>query len=126
MKKAKKLVLAALMVAVMAFALCACGSANVDGTYVVFEANGQDVEAALEIYRAQGNEMTAEQLCTITLSDGKNFKMTVQGNDLGTGTYEVSGETITFSAGGDSISGTLKDGEMSVSIGGSSMKLKKK
>ena len=33
MKNAKKLVLAALMVAVMAFALCACGSQNADGTY---------------------------------------------------------------------------------------------
>ena len=126
MKSAKKIVLAALMVAMLAFALCACGGSNVDGTYVVTESNGQSVDAALEQYKAAGLEMTAEQLCTITLSDGKNFKMTVLGNDLGSGTYEVSGETLKFTADGQSVDATIKDGEISISIGGQSMKCKKK
>ena len=126
MKKAKKLVLAALMVAVMAFALCACGGGNVDGTYVAYESNGQNVEEALEKYKEAGMEMTAEQLCTITLSDGKNFTMTVLGNDMGSGTYEVSGETLKLTVNDSTQEATIKDGEISISMNGSSLKLKKK
>ena len=66
MKNVKKLVLAALMVAVMAFALCSCGGSAADGTYVVTEVNGQDVESALKLYEAAGTKMTAEELCSIT------------------------------------------------------------
>ena len=124
--KAKKLVLAALMVAVMAFALCACGSSNVEGTYVVFESNGQNVDEALEQYKTQGVEMTAEQLCTITLSSDSKFTMTVMGTEMGSGTNEVSGENLKLTVGENAIDATLKDGEMSFSLNGTSMKLKKK
>ena len=78
MKNVKKLVLAALMVAVMAFALCSCGGSAADGTYVVTEVNGQDVESALKLYEAAGTKMTAEELCSITIS-GKTFSMNAMG-----------------------------------------------
>ena len=126
MKNAKKLVLAALMVAVMAFALCACGSSGVTGTYVVTEVNGQNVDDALAQLKEAGSDMTAEQLCTITLNDGNSFTMTVMGTEMGSGTYEISGETITLTANNQPQTGTIKDGVITISVNNSSMTLKKK
>ena len=125
MKNVKKLVFAALMVAVMAFALCACGSSNVDGTYVVSESNGTDVETALEGMKAQGIDFTAEQLCTVKLEGGKNLTFTLLGESK-TGTYEVSGETLKLTIDGSTQEATIKDGVITINAGGQSMSLKKK
>ncbi len=125
MKHAKKLVLAALMVAVMAFALCSCG-ANVDGTYVVTEAGGNSVDEAIKKYAEAGINYTAEEICTIVLSDGKNFKMTVMGKEQASGTYKASGETLTLTVDDSSMDATIKDDVISITVGGQNMKLKKK
>ena len=125
MKNVKKLVFAALMVAVMAFALCACGSSNVDGTYVVSESNGASVDTALEGLATQGIELTAEQLCTIKLEGGKNLTFTLLGESK-TGTYEVSGETLKLTIDGSTQEATIKDGVITINAGGQSMSLKKK
>jgi len=125
MKNAKKLVLVALMAAVMAFALCACG-ANVDGTYVVSEYNGQNVDEALTQLKEQGIEMKVEDLGTMTLSDGKNVTVSMMG-ETKKGTYELKGDTLTItSEDGQTGSATIKDGVITYSGDGTTMKLKKK
>lgn len=124
MKNVKKLVLAALMVAVMAFALCSCGGSAADGTYVVTEVNGQDVESALKLYEAAGTKMTAEELCSITIS-GKTFSMNAMGIKA-EGDFAVDGENITMTSSGDTATGTLKDGVLSFTLSGTQMVLKKK
>ncbi len=125
MKNAKKLVLVALMAAVMAFALCACG-ANVDGTYVVSEYNGQNVDEALAQLKEQGVEMKVEDLGTMTLSDGKNVTVSMMG-ETKKGTYELKGDTLTItSEDGQTGSATIKDGVITYSGDGANMKLKKK
>lgn len=125
MKNAKKLVLVALMAAVMAFALCACG-VNVDGTYVVSEYNGQNVDEALTQLKEQGIEMKVEDLGTMTLSDGKNVTVSLMG-ETKKGTYELKGDTLTItSEDGQTGSATIKDGVITYSGDGTTMKLKKK
>ena len=126
MKNAKKLVLAALMVAMMAVTLCSCGGANIDGTYVVFEADGKSVDEAVKAYEAMGQSITAEEICTMSFTDGKNFSMTVMGQTMGTGTYEVSGETLKLTADNQTIDATIKDGVITITANGQNMKLKKK
>lgn len=125
MKNIKKFALAALMVVVMAFALSACGSANVDGKYVVFEADGKSVDDAIKLYEAAGQSLTAEQICTITLSGGENFSMTVMGQSMGEGTYKVSGDTISLTVDGSTMDAELKDGVLTITVGAQNMKLKK-
>jgi len=125
MKNAKNLVLVALMAAVMAFALCACG-ANVDGTYVVSEYNGQNVDEALTQLKEQGIEMKVEDLGTMTLSDGKNVTVSMMG-ETKKGTYELKGDTLTItSEDGQTSSATIKDGVITYSGDGTTMKMKKK
>ena len=125
MKNAKNLVLVALMAAVMAFALCACG-ANVDGTYVVSEYNGQNVDEALTQLKEQGIEMKVEDLGTMTLSDGTNVTVSLMG-ETKKGTYELKGDTLTItSEDGQTGSATIKDDVITYSGDGTTMKLKKK
>lgn len=125
MKNAKKLVLAALMVAVMAFALCSCGGGSVDGTYVVSEYKGQNIDDALEQMKSLGVEMTAEQLGMITLSDGKNATLSMMGVSK-SGTYTVDGENLTITVDGQSSTVNIKDGVITYTEGSETMKMKKK
>ena len=126
MKSIKKIALAALMVAMMAFALCSCGGANADGTYVVFESNGQSIDDALKVYESMGQSLTAEEVCTMKLYDGGKFDMSVMGTNLGSGEYKLSGETLTLSDANNTMDATLKDGVITMEVSGQSMKLKKK
>ena len=125
MKNVKKYVLAALMVAVMAFALCACGGSNVDGTYVVSEYNGQDLNTALEQLKAAGMDLTADTFCTFKLEGGKNLTVTFMGTSK-SGTYSVSGETLTMTIDNESTTANIKDGVISWTMGNETLKLKKK
>jgi len=124
MKKATKLVLTALMVATMAFALCACGK-NIDGTYVVSEYNGQSVDDAIAQMQEQGMEITADQLGTCTLSNGKDATLSMMGESK-TGTYELSGENLTMTIDNETKTLTYKDDAITYSEGGISMTMKKK
>ena len=124
MKNAKKLVLVALMAAVMAFALCACG-ANVDGTYVVSEYNGQNVDEALAQLKEQGVEMKVEDLGTMTLSDGKNVTVSMMG-ETKKGIFKIVMCFCVTSEDGQTGSATIKDGVITYSGDGTTMKLKKK
>ena len=123
MKNAKKIVLAALMVAAMAFALCACGSKNVDGTYVVYEVNGSGVDEALEGAKEAGMELTAEQLCSFKLSGG-NVTVSLMGMEK-TGTYEVDGTTLKITLEGQTANATIEDGVITFNNNGQTMKCKK-
>ena len=126
MKTAKKLVLAALMVAVMAFALCACGSQNADGTYVIESLNGQSVQTVIDSYKEMGlGDMTAEQLTKLVIS-GENCTLSAYQSDDKTGTVKVDGEKITITIDGKDEVGTLKDGTLTITESGISMVMKKK
>ena len=94
MKKMKKLIVAVMMMAAMAFVLCSCGGSNADGTYVPETVNGQDVATVLEAYKATGQgEMTAEQISKIVIS-GKNITISAMESIEQSGTCEVSGDKI--------------------------------
>ena len=129
MKRVKKLVLAALMVAMMAIAMVGCGSQNYDGTYIGETYGGSPVAEMLDKVNAADSSlnMTAEQLSKVVIS-GNNITISVyQQNDV-TGTFEVDGEQliITTNEGKvDSSSATIKDGVITVSSGGMSMTYKK-
>ena len=125
MKSVKKFVLAALMAALMAFALCACGGSNVEGTYVVSEYNGQSIDTALAQMKEMGVEMTAETLGTITLASGNKATLAMMGASK-TGTYEVSGETLKITIDGETQSVSIKDGVITYTEDGTTMKMKKK
>jgi len=44
---------------------------------------------------------------TIFKFNSPNFTVTVDGNQVGSGTYSVSGNTVTFTYDGDTVTGTL-------------------
>jgi len=126
MKSAKKIVLAVLMIAAMAMALCSCGGANVDGTYVVTEAEGKSIDEALKLYEAAGMSYTAEQICTLKLYDGSKFTLTVMGNTMAEGTYSATSDKVTLTAGAENIECPISGDVITISAGGQSMKVKKK
>ena len=78
MKRVKKLVLAALMVAMMAIAMVGCGSQNYDGTYIVDTYGGSPVSEMLDKVNAADSSlnMTAEQLSKVVIS-GNNITISV-------------------------------------------------
>ena len=94
------------------------------GTYVVTEVNGQNVEEALKAYEATGNKLTAEELCTITIS-GKTFNMNAMGVKA-EGTVEIDGENLKMTSDGETANATLKDGVLTLNVNGTNMVLKKK
>ena len=129
MKSAKKIVVAVAMMAAMVAVLCSCGGGN-DGTYVVQNMMGMDVQQLLDLYSSMGGDdatvpKSAEDLATLKIS-GKSFTMKVSGQDDVTGDCEISGETIKLTAQGETMEGTIKDGVITVDEGGTSMTFKKK
>ena len=125
MKTVKKGVLAALFIAVMAFALCACGSKNVDGTYVVTKMAGTDITAALEMAKAAGNEMTAEQLSKVVIS-GSSITISAYQEEDRTGTIKVDGDNITCTFGSATVTGTIVDKTLTLSESGVDLVYEKK
>ena len=125
MKSVKKYVLSALMVAVLVFALCSCGSAKVEGTYVVYEYGGRSVDEVLEELKGQGVELTAEQYLSITLDENKNVTMNALGIPV-QGTYEVNGDSVTLKVNDKEFTTTVKDGEFTWTQDNITAKLKKK
>ena len=126
MKKMKKLIVAVMMMAAMAFVLCSCGGGNADGTYVPETVNGQDVATLLEAYKATGQgEMTAEQISKVVIS-GKNITISAMESIEQSGTCEVSGNTIKITIGGQTKECDFTDGKITMSEGGQTIVYKKK
>ena len=126
MKKAKRIVVAALMMVCMVFALCSCGNANADGTYVIESMNGQNIDTILEQYKSLGvGDITAEQISKIVIS-GSNITVSSYGESDSTGTVEVSGSTLKMTVDGDTQEATLSDGKLTMSAGGTTLVYKKK
>ncbi len=130
MKSAKKIMVAVCMMAAMMVVLCSCGGSNNDGTYVVQSMMGMDVQQLLDMYASAGGDdqsvpKTAEDLATLKI-DGKSFTMKINGQQDYTGDCEISGETIKLTIQGDTASGTIKDGVITIEVEGSSMTFKKK
>ena len=90
---------AAVCTAAMCISLAACGE-NAEGVYE---------------YSANGMTMTLE-----LKEDKFTMKMTAneETKDLGTGTYKVDGDKITLTMGSTSITGTLKDGKITIAMEG--------
>lgn len=126
MKKMKKLIVAVMMMAAMAFVLCSCGGSNADGTYVPETVNGQDVATVLEAYKATGQgEMTAEQISKIVIS-GKNITISAMESIEQSGTCEVSGDKIKITIGGQTKECDFTGGKITMSEGGQTIIYKKK
>ena len=126
MKKAKRIVAAALMMVVMVFALCSCGGANADGTYVIESMNGQEISTILEQYKSLGmGDLSAEDLSKIVISGNKLTITSYQEADQ-TGTVEVSGDTLKLTVDGDTQEATLSGDKLTMSASGITMVYKKK
>ena len=128
MKNIKKYVLSALMVAFMALTLCSCGGKTLEGTYVVYEYGGKDIDTVIaeakEEAEAQDVEITPAQYLSLTFDANKNVKMTVMGATVD-GTYEVSGDTVTMKVKDKEISATVNGNEISWTDKNITAKLKK-
>ncbi len=127
MKRTAKFFAAVLMLVTMAFGLVACGGSDVTGTYVVSEMAGVSVDALIEQYKEAGlGDVSAESLSKIVLNSDGSFVITAQGEGDTKGTYTSSGDSVKLTVDGDTAEGTIKDGVLSVNMGGVSMKYKKK
>ena len=131
MKSAKKLVVAVCMMVAMVAVLCSCGKSN-DGTYVISNMMGMDVQSLLDLYAGMGGDdasvpKTAEDLMTLEIK-GNSFTMSSKMEDEQnqSGTCEINGETIKLTVDGETIEGTIKDGVITLTEDGSSMEFKKK
>ena len=125
MKKVKKYVLSALMIAVMALTLCSCGDVKLEGTYVVYENGGVPVETLLEELKPQGVNLTPEQYLSVTFEANNKAKLTVASSELD-GTYEVSGDTVKMNFVNHDFTATVKGNEISWTEDNKTAKLKKK
>ena len=111
MKKFITICLAAIM---MTSLLTACGgksNANV-GTYKVESLGGKTVEE----YKEATGEDLSDQFQLELKKDGKG-SVTVQGeeNEI---TWELDGEKLSLTADGDTLEATLKDGKVTMELGG--------
>ncbi len=99
MKKVAKVLCLLAVALCVGFSLAACGE-NAEGVYE---------------YSANGMTMTLE-----LKEDKFTMKMTAneETKDLGTGTYKVDGDKITLTMGSTSITGTLKDGKITIALEG--------
>ena len=99
---------------------------DMEGTYVIFEMDGQDIEEALKQLNETGEEMTAEELYSITFYQGGEFSIFAAGQDYGTGTYRWQGGKLVLSMEGDELAVELKDGIITMKNDSQTVKLKKK
>ena len=132
MKSAKKIMVAVCMMAAMMVVLCSCGGANNDGVYVVQSLGGMDIQQLLDMYSGMGGDAenvpkSAEDIMTLEIK-GSNFTLNskMDSSQNQSGTCEISGETIKLTINGETASGTIKDGVVTITEGGTSMTFKKK
>ena len=127
MKRTAKFFAAVLMLVTMAFGLVACGGSDVSGTYVITEMAGVSVDELIKQYKDAGlGDVSAEALSTLTLNSDGTFKITAQNEADENGTYTQSGDTLKLTVDGDTAEATVKDGVVSINMGGVAMKYKKK
>ena len=100
MKKVVKVLCLLAVALCVGFSLAACGE-NAVGVYE---------------YSVEGVTTTLE------LKDDDTFTMSMVRDDkttpLGTGTYKVDGDKITLTVGANAVTGTLKDGKITIAMEG--------
>ena len=102
MKKIVKVLSAAVLVVMLGVTLVACG--GVKGTY----------ECEITV---MGSTVTT----TLELKDGDKCVMSANAGGISSekeGTYKVDGDKITLTVGANSVTGTLKDGKITIAMEG--------
>ena len=124
MKRSQKTLLVIVALALVAlFTLVGCGGSS-DPMAGTWNLSGAKVA---------GVEMTADQLqavqpdldMTLECNDGKLTLTSSLFSGTREGTYTVNGETVTIESDGQSMEATLKDGRLTIEIGGVELYLEK-
>ena len=140
-KSGKKtgIIIAIIAVAVIAIAAAATllcmkffGKGGNDGKYVVESMMGMDVQSLLDLYAGMGGDSedvpkSAEDLMSLEI-DGNKFTMSSKMDESMEmkGECKIDGEKIELTADGVTITGTIKDGKITIEEGGTTMVFKKK
>ncbi|MBR4513962.1 MAG: hypothetical protein IKO61_03660 [Lachnospiraceae bacterium] len=140
-KSGKKtgIIIAIIVVAVIAIAAAATllcmkffGKGGNDGKYVVESMMGMDVQSLLDLYAGMGGDSenvpkSAEDLMSLEI-DGNKFTMSSKMDESMEmkGECKIDGEKIELTADGVTITGTIKDGKITIEEGGTTMVFKKK
>jgi hypothetical protein len=139
----KRIVSIALVVLMIAALFAGCSSSSPEGTYKIKSVNGKDLKTYFkESFGAlaeEGQEITDDQIegflklmginsmdefVTFTLESDGTFKAAMMGEEE-TGTWKLEGDKITMTANGSDMTGTFKDGEITISVDGETMVLAK-
>ena len=113
-----KRIVALLLVAICVVSFVGCSGGSVaTGVYKLESFMGMDIDAANELYGANGGEGSIDELFILELKSGNKAVFTIQGEKAELD-YKISGDTITLSGQGESLSGTFKDGKITLSIEG--------
>lgn len=140
MKRVISLALAVLMIAAL-FVGCSSGP---EGTYKIKTVDGQEYSAYVDMlvgmFAAFGGDQSGmdtdqikalfEKAGSITLkADGVVEMFDVDSDTMTettkTGTWKLDGDKITITANGETMEGTIKDGEITITVDGHSMILVK-
>ena len=120
-----KRTLAIILAAVMLLALLAACAGEADpnvGLYKLSGAMGYSLEEFAEM--AGMTEEEAADMVQMELKDKGVLSLTFDG-ETETGKWSADGETLTIEDAGESITGTIKDGVITIEIEGESMTLTK-
>lgn len=118
MKKnvSKILVVLLLMTALLALVSCGGSKSQFVGTW-----NATEVEVS-------GTQMTLEDVgmtFSINFEEGGKVTATTNGESDGEGTWEEDGDTVTIESAGETMTGTLEDGKLTLEISGVTFILEK-
>ena len=131
MKKVLAILAAVLM---LTSALIGCGGGNsAAGTYKLKSMSANGMEFTRESYQAlldlaaaaTGTKLSVDDVMKLELTNDGKFKISIYQEEDKEGTYKIEGEKITLSApdgeAGDAIEGTLKNGELTISMDGTTV-----
>ena len=122
----KRRIVAMVLLVVALVALVGCSSGGgVTGTYKLTKFMGMDIEQANSLYGLGGGEGSLEEMFIITLKSGGKCDFEIDGEKQEVD-YKISGENITMSYQGESISGTIKGGVITLSVEGIELEFTKK
>lgn len=122
--KRRIIALVLLLVAMAVLAGCSrVGGAT--GTYKLTKFMGMDIEQANALYGMGGGEGSLEDMFIITLKAGGKADFEIEGEKQEVD-YKIDGENIVLSYQGESLSGTIKDGVITLSVEGIELEFTKK
>lgn len=111
----KRMISLVLVIAAIMMLVGCSGGSKVTGTYKLTKFMGMDIEQANSLYGLGGGEGSLEDMFLLTLKSGGKCDFEVDGEKQEVD-YKINGENIELSYEGESISGTIKDGVITLSI----------